>query len=63
MRVVKYLVDFVTQFPSDTECTRYIATISDKVLCSYFLFLSQRPVQSCINSELCGFLKKFLCFE
>lgn len=31
MRVVKYLVDYVTQFPSDTECTRYIATISDKV--------------------------------
>lgn len=32
MRVVKYLVDYVTQFPSDTECTRYIATISDKVV-------------------------------
>ena len=25
------MVDYVTQFPSDTECTRYIATISDKV--------------------------------
>jgi len=31
VRVVKYMVDYVTQFPSDTECTRYIATISDKV--------------------------------
>ena len=31
MKVIKYLVDYVTQFPSDTECTRYITTISDKV--------------------------------
>merc|ERR1712060_285322 len=30
--VVKWLVKHVTQFPSDTELTRYIATISDKDL-------------------------------
>lgn len=31
VKVVKWLVKHVTQFPSDTECMRYIATISDKV--------------------------------
>merc|ERR1711988_686249 len=30
MGVVKWLVKHVTQFPSDTELTRFIATISDK---------------------------------
>merc|ERR1712048_571887 len=29
-KVVKWLVKHVTQFPSDTELTRFIATISDK---------------------------------
>merc|ERR1712209_319588 len=32
MGVVKWLVKHVTQFPSDTELTRFIATISDKDL-------------------------------
>ena len=31
VKVVKWLVKHVTQFPSDTECMRYIATITDKV--------------------------------
>jgi len=31
-KVVKWLVKHVTQFPSDTELTRFIATISDKDL-------------------------------
>ena len=30
-KVVKYLVDHVTQFPSDADLTRYINTLSDKV--------------------------------
>merc|ERR1712176_451779 len=30
MGVVKWLVKHVTQFPSDTELTRFIATINDK---------------------------------
>ena len=30
-KVVKWLVKHVTQFPSDTELNRFIATISDKV--------------------------------
>ena len=30
-KVVKYLVDHVSQFPSDSELTRYIGTLSDKV--------------------------------
>ena len=42
MRVVKYLVDYVTQFPSDTECTRYIATISDKVVYSILCLNNNR---------------------
>jgi ankyrin repeat domain-containing protein 17 len=35
-KVVKWLVKHVTQFPSDTELNRFIATISDKV--RLFLF-------------------------
>lgn len=31
VKVVKWLVKHVTQFPSDQECMRYIATITDKV--------------------------------
>merc|ERR1711876_142331 len=31
-KVVKWLVKHVTQFPGDTELTRFIATISDKDL-------------------------------
>ena len=30
-KVVKFLVDYVTQFPSDADLTRYINTLSDKV--------------------------------
>jgi hypothetical protein len=30
-KVVRWLVKHVTQFPSDTELNRFIATISDKV--------------------------------
>ena len=30
-KVVKFLVDHVSQFPSDAELTRYISTLSDKV--------------------------------
>uniref|UniRef100_A0A914WYR6 K Homology domain-containing protein n=1 Tax=Plectus sambesii TaxID=2011161 RepID=A0A914WYR6_9BILA len=32
VKVVKYMVRHVTQFPSDQECFRYIATITDKDL-------------------------------
>ncbi len=35
-KVVKWLVKHVTQFPSDTELNRFIATISDKVRLSDF---------------------------
>ena len=31
IKVVKWMVKHVTQFPSDPECMRYIATITDKV--------------------------------
>lgn len=31
VKVVKWMVNHVTQFPSDQEMTRYISTISDKV--------------------------------
>lgn len=31
LKVVKWLVRHVQQFPSDTECTRYLTTIVDKV--------------------------------
>ena len=32
-KVVKYLVDHVSQFPSDADLTRYVSTLPDKVLC------------------------------
>lgn len=32
IKVVKWMVNHVTQFPSDQEMTRYVATISDKEL-------------------------------
>ena len=31
VKVIKWLVKHVTQFPSDQECMRYIATIGDNV--------------------------------
>lgn len=31
VKVVKWMVKHVTQFPSDPECMRYINTINDKV--------------------------------
>lgn len=31
IKVIKWLVKHVHQFPSDSECTRFISTISDKV--------------------------------
>lgn len=31
VKVVKWMVKHVTQFPSDQECMRYISTITDKV--------------------------------
>lgn len=31
IKVVKWMVKHVNQFPSDTELSRYIATITDKV--------------------------------
>lgn len=34
IKVVKWLVKNVSQFPSDQECARYIATVSDKVVCA-----------------------------
>jgi ankyrin repeat domain-containing protein 17 len=37
-KVVKWLVKHVTQFPSDTELNRFIATISDKVRLSQLFF-------------------------
>ena len=35
VKVVKWLVKHVMQFPSDQECVRYIATVTDKVTCHF----------------------------
>ena len=37
VKVVKWMVNHVTQFPSDQEMTRFISTVSDKV-CEIFEF-------------------------
>lgn len=39
IKVVKWMVKHVTQFPSDQECMRFIQTISDKVSTSSALAL------------------------
>ena len=31
VKVIKWMVKHVTQFPSDQECMRYISTLTDKV--------------------------------
>ena len=31
VKVVKCLVEYVTQFPSDGDCRRFVSTIADKV--------------------------------
>lgn len=33
LRVVKWMVNHVSQFPSDQEMTRFLATLNDKVCC------------------------------
>ena len=44
VKVVRWLVKHVTQFPSDTECMRYIATITDKVRWFDVIFIIIVPV-------------------
>jgi hypothetical protein len=54
MKVVKWMVNHVTQFPSDQEMTRYISTVSDKVwqCCggnsSIFFILQYIRAQTCL---------------
>lgn len=40
LQVVKYMVRHVSQFPSDNDCYRFIATINDKVsfVCLFVLY-------------------------
>ena len=45
IKVVKWLVKHVTQFPSDQECARYIATVNDKVSVS-----TNKLYELCVNS-------------
>lgn len=51
VKVVQYLVKEVNQFPSDIECMRYIATITDKVglihCCRTFLFFIELYAEVC----------------
>ena len=65
-KVVKYLVDHVTQFPSDADLTRYINTLSDKVLplsLSLSLLLSPSLLPSSLSLFLSSLsLSLFLSF-
>jgi len=45
VKVVKWLVQHVTQFPSDQECARYITSVSDKV----------KPILIVCNSSILRF--------
>lgn len=40
IKVVKWLVKHVHQFPSDSECTRFVSTLSDKVRLSLLEIVS-----------------------
>ena len=40
-KVVKYLVEHVTQFPSDADLNRYINTLSDKVHVHVYVLVDQ----------------------
>lgn len=72
VKVVQYLVKEVNQFPSDIECMRYIATITDKVglICywSTFLFFVEIMCQN-VQLKTCSFVLcetnhlVFLCFS
>lgn len=42
IKVVKWLVRHVTQFPSDQECGRYIATVNDKVRIGSLFYSSKQ---------------------
>ena len=48
VKVIKWMVKHVAQFPSDPECMRYISTITDKVgeasVTSYTVHDSAIPV-------------------
>ncbi|VDN84547.1 unnamed protein product, partial [Brugia pahangi] len=46
IKVVKYMVRHVQQFPSDTDCYRFIATINEKVY-SLILFMLSLHNQKC----------------
>lgn len=37
VKVVRWMVNHVSQFPSDQEMTRFLTTLSDKV-CNYLLY-------------------------
>jgi ankyrin repeat domain-containing protein 17 len=51
-KVVKWLVKHVTQFPSDTELNRFIATISDKVRLSQLFLFTINLIRNGINTEV-----------
>ena len=53
-KVVKFLVDHVSQFPSDAELTRYISTLSDKVQAGVHLVdLTQCFLSTCTCTCTC----------
>ena len=44
IKVVKWMVKHVTQFPSDQECMRYTTTITDKVGLRHFTYSNTQDV-------------------
>ena len=57
-KVVKYLVEHVTQFPSDADLTRYVNTLSDKAsgpcnlhvhVCMYLLTYTAVDMCTCVH--------------
>lgn len=60
VKVVKWLVRHVTQFPSDKECARYITTVTDKV-CIYYasVRVTLRLIHVIVNFDYSAVIKRF----
>ena len=52
IKVVKWLVKHVHQFPSDSECTRFVSTLSDKVTLLVILLLLAFTVKPLLSGPL-----------
>ena len=58
IKVVKWLVKHVHQFPSDSECTRFVSTLSDKVGFSLLEIVTMNLIE-CIDPSNTAIFNRF----